>query len=192
MTMFKTFENGIQVNGQTINSVVDALSSIKFVVDRYFEESGLPKAREINSEAWYDQQSWLNVFKMISEKIGDRSMKKIGNLIPENAKFPPEVDSIEKGLGSIDVAYHMNHRNASGQVLFDNGQMYEGIGHYRFELTNENQGKLKCENPYHCDFDLGIIETMAKKFNPTAKVSHNGEGCRKEGKKYCSYLVEWQ
>jgi hypothetical protein len=42
----------------------------------------------------------------------------IGKSIPENAQFPPEINSIEAGLQAIDVAYHMNHR-IDGKPLFD-------------------------------------------------------------------------
>ena len=30
--------------------------------------------------------------------------------IPANAKFPPQIKTIEDALGAIDMAYHMNHR----------------------------------------------------------------------------------
>lgn len=193
MTMFKVFEENMQVNGQTINSVSDALTSVKFIVDIYFQQVGLPKANEIQPDVWYPQQKWLDAFKIISEKVGSNTLFNIGRKIPENAEFPPEIDSIEKGLASIDVAYHMNHKNAQGQVLFDNGTIYEGIGHYEYQKQSDsNKAVIKCENPYHCDFDKGIITTMAQKFNKNARVIHdNSKDCRKKGKNACYYIVEW-
>jgi hypothetical protein len=41
---------------------------------------------------------------------------KIGKAISSNAKFPPEIDIIEKGLNSIHIAYHINYRN--GEIGF--------------------------------------------------------------------------
>jgi hypothetical protein len=34
----------------------------------------------------------------------------IGKAIPEKAVLPPEIDSLEKALHSINMAYRMNHR----------------------------------------------------------------------------------
>ena len=77
----------------------------------------------------------------------------IGRQIPKNAKWPPDVDTLEKGLASIDVAYHLNHRGGE-------------IGSYRFEKTSANTAKMVCRNPYPCDFDLGLIDAVAHKFKP--------------------------
>ena len=162
MVMFHEFEQGMLVNGQTINSVVEAFNTIKFVVDKYFSQAGLPKASEIDFNSWYPQQKWLDAFKIINERVGPNTMTNIGKKIPENAQFPPEINDIEKGLASIDVAYHMNHKNARGQVLFDQGKMYEVIGQYFYtKVPNTNKAIIRCENPYPCDFDKGIITTMA-------------------------------
>ena len=194
--MFKVFEEGMEVNGQTINSVSDAFSSLKFMVDKYFTAAGLPKSTDIDYDGWYSQQSWLDAFKHISENVGPLTMLNIGKKIPENAQFPPEVDSIEKGLSAINVAYHMNHRNKSGQVLFNpnNGTMLGGIGYYNvIAVDSANKSAvLKCENPYHCDFDKGIITTMARKFEVGARIRHDDtKGCRKVGSEACHYTVEW-
>ena len=194
MVIFKAFEEGIEVNGQTINTILEGMISIKFVVDKYFEQAGLPKTGEIEPDKWYSQQKWLDIFQTISERIGPTSMYKIGKKIPENAKFPSEIDNIEKALASIDVAYHMNHKNAKGQVLFDNSKIYEGIGHYGYEkIPNEKIVIMKCENPYDCDFDRGIITAMANRFNPTAKINHDdSKECRKDGKNSCTYIIGWK
>lgn len=192
MVIFQAFEKDMQVNGQTINSVSEAVSSFNYIADKYFVDAGLPKTADIKLEGWYSQQAWLNAFKSISEKVGSSTMFRIGKMIPENAQFPPEIDNIEKGLASIDVAYHMNHKNASGQVLFDKGKMYEGIGHYYFTKHNGNKATIKCENPYHCDFDKGIVTTMALKFELSAKIIHDdSKGCRKKGDPACYFDVEW-
>lgn len=85
--------------------------------------------------------------------------------------FPPEINTIEKGLAAIDIAYHMNHRGGE-------------IGHYKFQSTGNNSGKMVCDNPYPCEFDRGIIEAMAQKFKPKdsimAFVEHDeSQPCRR-------------
>ena len=194
--MYVAFEEGIEVNGVTINAVVNALLPIRFLVRKIFMEVGLPDIDSptyIDKEKWYLQQNWLNAFKLIADKAGPHTMMSIGEKIPDNALFPSSITTIEQGLASIDVAYHMNHRNKDGKVLYDNGQMIEGIGHYGFQkVVDENKILMKCENPYNCDFDKGIISKMAKSFQPNAIVSHDEfKGCRKLGSNSCTYIVVW-
>lgn len=199
MVMFEAFEEGIQVNGTTILSIADALNRLKFLVDRYFTRVGLPTRTEIEKrkDDWFPQQKWLEAFKLIYQNIGNLTLQKIGRKIPENAVLPPEIDNVEKSLSAIDVAYHMNHRNKKGEVLFDptreDNPMLEGIGHYHYEKpTDDNVAILNCDNPYPCDFDKGIIMSMALRFAETAKVAHDDtKPCRKEGANSCTYTVAW-
>ncbi len=102
---------------------------------------------------WYPQQSWLDAFQEISTSVGPMTLKVIGKSIPENALWPPQVDDVHKALGSVDIAYHMNHRGGE-------------VGHYRYEKTGERSARVVCDNPYPCDFDAGIIEAAAKRFAP--------------------------
>lgn len=49
----------------------------------------------------------------------------------------------------------MNHRNGE-------------IGYYKLISINlkANTAIMNCKNPYPCNFDRGIITTMARKFRP--------------------------
>ena len=66
--------------------------------------------KDLKPGQWFNQQNWLDAFKDIAENIGPATLFAIGQKIPEAAKFPPTIDSIDKALGALDVAYHMNHR----------------------------------------------------------------------------------
>ena len=180
MAQFKAFAPSVEVNGETVLSVVNGMGIYKKQSIEFLEKNGINNPQP---GQWYSQQAWLNAFKEISETIGPKTLFAIGKAIPENAKFPPEIDSIEKGLSAIDVAYHMNHRGGE-------------IGHYKFESTGYNSGKMVCKNPYPCEFDKGIIESMAQKFKPKdsimAFVEHdNSQPCRKKGADSCTYLISW-
>lgn len=108
---------------------------------------------------WYSQKVWLESFKEIAKKFGTNTLFGIGKAIPANAKFPPEIDNIEKALAVIDVAYNMNHRNGE-------------IGFYKLVSHNPSKKELimHCKNPYPCDFNRGIITTMGRKFCTGIKV----------------------
>lgn len=196
---FIVFEEGMQVSGAAIMSVIDGMRSFDSIARAYLSQSGLPDDLIPDTEHWYSQQKWLDAFKLISEKVGFKTLFVIGTKIPENAVFPKDIDNVEKALASIDIAYHMNHKNAQGEILFDpsrpSGQeMKEGIGHYGFEkIAEENKAVIICNNPYPCDFDSGIISAMAKRFSYSSKVTHDDtQPCRKKGANSCTYIATWK
>ena len=194
MAEFKAFVPGIEVNGETVYSVVDGVGVFKAKALSILAGHGIVdpvKGR------WYSQQAWLDSFRSIAEGVGAATLSSIGRKIPENAQFPPEIDSIVKALSAIDVAYHMNHRR-DGKVMFDptSGGMLEGIGHYQFLPLDDRTAKMICRNPYPCEFDRGIIEAMAKRFKPAdsvfAQVRHDDAApCRHKAADACTYLISW-
>jgi hypothetical protein len=178
MAQFIALAPGVEVNGAAILSVVEGMGAFikpRKILARY----GIvdPKAGE-----WYSQQAWLDAFKEIAERIGPATLRVIGNKIPEVALWPPGVDTVEKALASIDVAYHMNHRGGE-------------IGHYHYQRINEQSARMVCDNPYPDDFDLGIIEATARRFSPEGTlvfVRHDdSQPCRKKDGDSCTYLVVW-
>jgi hypothetical protein len=179
MAQFKAFASGVQVNGETVYSIIDGMGAFKQSALKILAQNNIadPKPGQ-----WYSQQDWLNAFKTISDTIGSQTLFMIGKKIPENAKFPPEIDHIEKALGAIDVAYHMNHR-------------FGEIGTYGFKKTGDHTATMVCKNPYPCDFDRGIVTAMATRFKPAGSmpvVTHDdGAPCRKKGADSCTYHVKW-
>ena len=164
MAEFKAFNNQVEVNGQTILSVLAGMRGFETSAKLILSKNGIDNPEPNN---WYSQQAWLNAFKEISEQIGERTLTSIGQMIPEKAEWPPNVNSLETAFASIDVAYHMNHR-LNGVTLFnpETGIMLEGIGHYNYQKTGDREITMTCENPYPCAFDKGIIKSVATKFQP--------------------------
>lgn len=192
MAQFKALNPEMEVNGQTVLSIVNGLGEMKSMGLRILKRNNIHDPEPHN---WYSQQDWLNAFKYFAEKVGPNTLFLIGNSIPENADFPADIDNIEKALPSLDIAYHMNHR-LNGEQLFnpENGQMKEGIGHYLHKKIDDNKAEIICDNPYPCDFDMGIIDAIAKKFKydgSFTKVVHAYGSCRKNGDDHCRYVVSW-
>jgi len=194
MVQFKAITPRAKVSGDALLAMVEGLGAFKNFALQILEENGI---KDSQRDKWYSQQSWLNAFKTIAEKVGPNTLYNIGTKIPENAKWPPHVDTIEKALASIDVAYHMNHQ-IDNEVLFNpnTGVMKEGIGHYGFEKLGEKEVKMVCNNPYPCDFDRGIISNTVAIFNKNGKqypkVAHDDSGsCRNKGDNACNYIVTW-
>jgi hypothetical protein len=179
MAPFKALSPKVEVNGETVLSVVEGMGIFKQRALMILEENG------INNPApgqWYMQQSWLDAFKKISDTIGANTLFQIGRKIPESAKFPPEIDNIHKALAAIDIAYHMNHKGGE-------------IGHYKYEKIDDHSASITCDNPYPCAFDKGIIQAMADKFKPKGSsviVDHDpSKPCKSKGGDSCTYIVKW-
>jgi hypothetical protein len=196
---FKVFEPGIEVSGASLGAIVDGFRKYPTVAMKYLTKHGLTKnlpgkQSEIDRNGWYSLEDFLAAYEGIANEVGTNSLYGIGRSIPENATFPPHVKDVYSAIGSIDVAYHMNHRK-NGAVMFnpETGQMLEGIGHYRMEpIENEKRIICICENPYPCDFDRGIISSMANRFEPLARTAHDNDApCRKSGGDSCTYVVMW-
>ena len=179
MAQFQAYAPGVQVNGQTVLSVVKGMGAFALTASQILERHGI---KTPDPMGWYPQQAWLDAFQEIAKSIGPRTLNQIGQSIPANAKFPPGIDSVEKALASIDAAYHMNHRGGE-------------IGRYTYTKTGENKGVMLCRNPYPCDFDRGIIESVVRRFMParsTPNILHDtAKPCRAKQGDSCTFLISW-
>lgn len=181
MAEFKAYAQRVQVNGETVLSVVDGLGVFKEQALTILKENGISDPQP---GMWYSQQAWLDSFKYIAQSMGGSSLYTIGEKIPANAKFPPDIDSLGKALMAIDVAYHMNHRGGE-------------IGHYTMKRTGDRSVIMVCDNPYPCDFDRGLISAFTRRFKPKgfshfSTVSHDdSKPCRKKGANSCTYTIIW-
>ncbi len=196
---FVPFEEGIEVNGQTVHSVVDGFAVFKKIPSDILLALGIGRRGAdglvtIDDGEWIAQDQWLRGFAEIGEAVGTGALYAIGLKIPECALFPPWVNDVHSAIKSIDVAYHLNHRK-EGKVMFDpeTGAMTEGIGHYGYTpIPGESRILASCTNPYPCDFDKGILTAMARRFAQSAWIDHiEPETCRKKGADHCTYLVTW-
>ncbi|MFC7081641.1 hypothetical protein [Halorussus caseinilyticus] len=136
---------------------------------------------EPEPDEWYPQQAYLDAFESIVDSVGSRTVTNVGKKIPENADWPPGIDSVAGGLESINEAYQMNHRNGD-------------IGYYAFEKEGDSEGKVFCKNPYPCDFDRGIVTAVVEEFSPEdalVGVEEVSDQCRASGGNECIYQVSW-
>jgi hypothetical protein len=176
MTQFVAPTPGAEVNGQTVLSIVNGMGAFRALGISILEKYGI---KDLKPDNWYKQQSWLDAFKEIAGRVGGLTLNKIGTAIPQNAKIPPGLNTVNNALAAIDVAYHMNHRNGE-------------IGHYRYTEISSSTGIMVCENPYPCEFDKGLIHAFARLGNPQAKVTHDDtKACRKKNGESCTYSISW-
>ncbi len=180
MPVYKAYSPTTEINGKTVLTVVKGLGAFQSLGFHLLEKYGI---KNPVTDAWYLQQSWLKVLKEIETWVGKATLKQIGKIIPENADFPADIDSIRSALKAIDTAYHQNHRNGE-------------VGHYTYLPMEERTVVMVCNNPYPCPFDEGLIEAMANKFKPESvkyvRVTHSDKTiCRMKGGDECTYIVSW-
>jgi hypothetical protein len=175
----KNYESlkSFQVLGSNIQNILDAFGAFALLAGKIMLESNLRAIERIQNE------------------YGSVVIRQMTSALLRNSKFPPSINSIESGLMSIDVAYHMNHAK-NGVALFSpaTGQMGEGIGHYKCKPV-EGKKQILCESdtPYSCTFDQGVILAMAHRFQTSATLVHlNPTQCRNSGFRSCSYSVTWK
>ncbi len=169
-----------QVVGQAVLSIVGGMEVVQGRALRILAENGISP---LKPEQWYPLSAVLNAFKLIFEKIGPSTVRAIGRKIPEVGRFPPDIDSLEKGLRSIDIAYHGAHRGS------------DPIGGYHLEFRDRRSAKMMCDNPYPCDLDLGLIEAICDRFRPKdalwVRIEHDPKTCRRRSDNSCTYLITW-
>lgn len=180
MKTFQASSQSVEVNGEIVYSIIEGIGAFKTKAIAILAGNDIENPK---SGIWYKQQDWLNAFKAISEKVGALTLNTIGQKIPENAKFPPQINEIHGTLASINQAYHMNHRNGL-------------IGDYKYEKTGEKSGTITCTNPYPDDFDKGIITAISRKFKPansfSAKVTiDTTKPQRSKGDDSTTFMITW-
>ncbi|MEO1049138.1 MAG: hypothetical protein AAFX87_00840 [Bacteroidota bacterium] len=182
MAQFKAFSPDVQVNGEAILAVVNAMNYGIATRKEILHKNGL---KNVQPGQWYEQQQWLNTFKEIHDVLGPSTLFMIGRAIPEHAKFPPEVNDLQKALTALDMAYKMNHKGGN-------------IGYYKLQHfdASKRQATMECKNPYPCEFDRGIILTMLRKFRPQDSFKYDvildaTQETRLGGGDSCTYRIEW-
>jgi hypothetical protein len=92
------------------------------------------------------------------------------------------VDSLDRALLTLDLAYQVNHRGGR-------------IGHYACKRIGHHRMELFCDNPYGCELDLGILEALMHQHGAgeaATRIRHApGTTCRKEGGRACVYHIAW-
>jgi len=179
--VFRPFEASspaVEVDGRTVLSVISGMM-IRSVGVELLRREGLDS---IKADGWLSQQAWLNVFRVISERLGPDTLYSIGYRIPTSADFPGHLmKDVATALQSIDIAYHTAHRHGE-------------IGCYEYSQLQDGTYHIRCNNPYPCDFDLGIISSLVERFRGSQlySVTHVPGACRKLGGAECRYQVTRQ
>ncbi len=170
----------IEVRGQGLIAIIDAMSLIQTHAQKILAAHGISP---IEADKWYSMQKVMEAFKIIEERIGPSTMKAIGRKVPEYARFPPHLTTLEDALGSLDPVYRLGHRGPGH------------IGSYLFKILGARSAQVTADSPYTCELDEGMLETLCERFKPKSslwvRVAHQPGSCRKRGDQACTYDISW-
>ena len=179
MAQFRAYSPRVEVLGEVVLSFVNVMGAFKSIALDILQANGIEDPR---ADDWYPQQAWLDSFREIARKVGPNTLYQIGRQLPQQYYFPPGVDSLESVLEDLDDAYRKSHRGGE-------------VGHYRFRVLGMRTAQMTCDNPYPCDFDRGVIQALAEKFEPPGSlvdVRHEDDApCKKNGAESCVYTITW-
>ncbi|WP_442596753.1 Spo0E family sporulation regulatory protein-aspartic acid phosphatase [Neobacillus sp. D3-1R] len=108
---------------------------------------------EKDTSHWHSLNDIYQVLLKLEEEYDEGLIRDIGKFVPENSLFPGEIDSFEKGLLTLDMAYKLNHS--------------DGIeGYYQVYFQGRREIYVICNTLYYsASFNEGIIKGLAEKFN---------------------------
>jgi hypothetical protein len=148
----------IEAHGSSVLNIVEGCGVFQNRVKALLAEKGIT---DIDPSKWYDLELVLAVTEELAKTVGPNVLVEIGKNVPKNAQFPPEINTFEKALQSLDVAYKMNHRNGN-------------IGEYKVVQEDLKTYKVICDTPYPAKFNLGLLRGLARKFNSLVRIEEDG------------------
>lgn len=190
---------GYEVTGRVIPAALEAFGEFTVLAGQMLMANGVGRPDKsgfirVDTDAWYPLDGYLKTYREIEQQLGSRMVRKLGIAKARYALLPPTLVDITTAMQSMDVTFHMNHRQ-HGRVMFDavTGVMLEGIGHYHCQwAVGHRRAVMRCDTPYPCAFDEGILEAMARRYAPHATVEHDTPStCRNKGSASCTYVITW-
>ncbi len=179
MAQFKAIDPKAEVRGEIVESLIAVMGAFKAIALGILADNGI---ENLHPHHWYPQQAFLSSFETIANKVGPNTLYQIGRRIPEQAYYPPGLDTIDKVFAALDENYQTCHRGGE-------------VGSYRFYFTGMSSGILECHTAYPCDFDRGLVESLGQRFEPKdsfVTVEHdNLAPCKKSRGDSCTYNIRW-
>ncbi len=188
-----------EVFGYVLKSYFDAFKLVPHVPRSICAKHGLGRVAD-DGEYVFELQGTYSMTKAIAALneivalVGPKKAFEMGLEIPKNVVVPPGATAIVSAMKVLDGGYHLNHRK-NGVAMFDpqRGMMLEGIGHYRCASVADHSIMMDVSVPYPCDFDRGIMQCWAARFERSAVVTHlDPSVCRKTGAPRCRYEITWR
>lgn len=177
---FRAFDPDVEVQGDVVLSFIHAMGAFKALAVEILKRHAIESPQK---HLWYPQQAWLDAFATIASEVGPSTLIQIGRQVPQQAHYRPGLHGIDAVLLELDDAYKRAHRGGE-------------VGSYRFQPTGLRSGNIICNTPYPCEFERGLLHSLASSFAPAdalIDLQHDraaGE-CKKKGHPSCKFHLSW-
>ncbi len=151
MRHFTAFHPDHMMYGQNILAHERAIGSDR--IHPLLEKHGLA---QIDPQAWYPVQKWLDVLSDMADEGGAMfDFVSVGMKMVDNAIFPPELEKLPllEVLKMVDKVYPMNNKGTD-------------VGYVRCEVVNDKHVKMYVRVPAPDDEWYGIIYGYVRRFAP--------------------------
>lgn len=172
----KPFDKDAKFLGSTILQSIESLPSFsKKRMFKMLEDIGLS---EIVPENWYPISILADFYKQLQKAFGPNTLFDMGKAITENAAFPPGIDSIDAALGSINMAYNMNHQGY--------------VGFHKMVSHDKENKKIIMETymPFAPDVNRGVYTGIARRFQTGVRVVF--DDTEQEYENYHRYIITYR
>jgi hypothetical protein len=165
-----------EVSGRTILGTLEQMMSVfRRRIEESLTEFGIT---DVEAEAWYSADDFARVLAMVERDAGRSTVTKLGAVAPETMEWVGNPTTVAEGLTNLSRSHQSTHRGA--------------VGHYDFEQTGEDTGRIVCDTPYPCEFDKGVLKGTMKRFGGQyPKITEDTHECRDDGGSTCTYTVSW-
>jgi hypothetical protein len=172
--------SGAEVRSGTARALLNALGILSQETQRILNAHGLPT---LTQQEWYPVQTLLQCLSDIRSQMGPYTLHSLGRHSAQHIAFLPTEVSFLAALLSLNELYQTRHRGPGE------------LGGYHCRAQGGRSAHVRCDNPYPCEFDQGMLESLFERFRPPEsfrlRLAHAPEGCRTQGARACLYHLQW-
>ena len=107
MSDYKSYAPNVKVSGEVVLAFKNGFPAEALNLGlAILAEKGI---NDPKPGAYYELQHLFDAMGEVESKFSRQMLHRIGYNIANNAKLPPEMNSMLDALAGIDAAYHMNH-----------------------------------------------------------------------------------
>lgn len=169
-----------EVMGNCLRALMESMAVMKWEARRLLSAHGMADAQP---GQWYPLPSVIHALDDIRTQVGPRTVRAIGHRTATYALVPTSLLVFPQFLADSDSIYRSNHRGS------------RGLGSYQYLGGTAASARLRCDNPYPCEFDQGLFEGFYARFTPPGsfrlRIVHEPGGCRDQGGEACLYQLTW-
>lgn len=169
-----------EVIGNSLRALMESMSVMKVEAQRLLRAHGIADAQP---GQWYPLLSVIRALDDVRTQVGPRTVRAIGHRVATYALVPTRPLLFTHLIAGSDSIYRSNHRGSWG------------LGGYHPMGGTAASARLRCDNPYPCEFDQGLLEGFFERFTPPGsfrlRLLHEPGGCRDQGGEACLYQLTW-